>query len=117
MTEQYLDLASRPAATLGHQPVLEVGCVTDAEPLAEQSASERGCAGPVAGAGQPGELVHVQLHRAGLKPDLIRARTELIAEHGAENTDRFVEGVPGPCLRLIGPEQGDQMLPAAGSPR
>lgn len=115
---QRLDRAAAPLRALRGEPVVEVRGVAHAEALEELPLGERRGGGPRAAPGLRRQPVHVQLDRAVAQPHLLALHLDVRLPGGApQHVHRFPQRVPRGRLRLVRPQQADQMLARAGAPR
>ena len=95
---------------LGGHPVVEPGSAGDAESLEEHPRDQPGGRFVVTRGAAGVELLHVQRHRPIGQADMRPVRLEALARVGPQRRHGLVERVPGVFLRLIAPQQPDQVV-------
>ena len=98
--------------------MLELGRTGHSEALEKLAADERRGPRPVAGGGKGVEVVGIELDCVGGDADAIGVRLQAgIAGAAPQDAQGLVQGVPRSPVRLVGPQQADQVVAGAGALR
>ena len=113
---QHVHRAAAPVLAFRSQPIVKLRGTADTEPFQEVPIDQRGCAGVIAGRCQPFQSVGVEVDRAGRNPHLRRVGLEVVVTRTqAQHAQGFVQGVARLLLRLLAPQQADEMFARSGA--
>jgi hypothetical protein len=113
--DQHGGAACTPTHAFPSRPIFKGRGVVDGEPFQKIPAQKGGGIGRLAGR-EGGELQDVHVERVLVERDRVPVRQKAIgSEPGAQAPDRLVERMAGVALRLLGPEQSEQVIASAGA--